>query len=98
MTDGVISELDGCMFRDAGNTQYLIRYVESDISQLVWRDGIGTCLDPKLPRRYEFRVYEVEPLSDNPDVFNYGLSGQFRDIGEMIEAYGIRRDEIRSLN
>ncbi len=92
------STLDGCMFTDGRKTTYLVRYVESDISRLIWREGVGTCLDPTLPRKFELRVFEVEQLPDSNILKNYGLSGQFRNVDELIEHYGIRLYDIHQLN
>ncbi len=90
-------QLHHCYFKDKGNTEYLIYSVESDTSQLEFKAGSGTCLNPALPRTFEVRVYEVFSISDKPGHFKcLGLSGQFsvNDIHRMAEYYDVAMDEI----
>jgi hypothetical protein len=92
-----IKQLNGCFFTDAFGTDYVIRSVESDTSRLVWRDDVGTCMDPALPRKYEIRVYEVQRVKEQPDQFSYfGLSGQFTQASDIPKNYGVAMDEILS--
>jgi len=63
------------------NTNYAVKRVESDTSQLTYEEGNGTVLDPSLPRTFEYRVYEIDFGSGY-----MGLSGQCKSI-EDVEKY-----------
>lgn len=92
-----LKRLDRCLFREpaCSNTWYFIKAVESDISQLVFITGKGTCLDKSLDRTYELQVYEVSPVAGQPGYFDLiGLSGQFNNPEELANYYGVTVDEI----
>ncbi len=92
-------ELKACdrYYFEAAGTWYLVKAIESDISQLVWIDGKGTCLDTSLERIYELRLYEISPVPEQPGYFDLvGLSGQFKDRDELCEYVGIDRSQLKS--
>jgi len=79
--------VDGSQFTSSG-TQYLIQVTESDISRLVLTDR-GTCFDPNKPPVFELRVYEYDPASQYK-----GLSGQFKNLFEIVRFYDVKRENI----